>query len=101
MEAAIKIVEAILYVCIILLPVTTLLLIKTVKKENLKLIQGAVTNPILPNLDLNFFSKLQSEYTRITGNYSLAIINKLSLHFGLIGFFLLFALVIIDEVSTY
>jgi hypothetical protein len=95
-----QIVEGILYVCVVVFPVTTYLLIRTVKQENLKLIEDAVTNPMLPNLDLKFFPSLQREYTRITGNRLLAIINKLSFYSGLSGFILLFALVVIHEMLS-
>jgi len=100
MEMIIQSVEMILYACIVILPVTTLILIRIVKKENQKMIEGAVTNPIFPNLDFRFFSELQREYIRITGKTLLAKTNKLSLYFGLGAFFLLFILIIIGEIST-
>jgi len=101
MESAIKIVEIILYACVVLLPVTSLLLIRVVKKVNLKIIEQAVTNPIIPNFDLCFFSELQKEYKRITGQSLLPITNKLALYFGIGGLFLLFALVIVSEITRY
>jgi len=101
MESAITIVEIILYACVFLLPVTTLLLIRVVKKENLKMVKDGVINPLYPNLDLRFFTELQCEYKRITGQSFLSITNKLALYFGVVGFFLFFALVIVEEVSNY
>ena len=65
------------------------------------MIEQAVTNPIIPNFDLRFFSELQKEYKRITGQSLLAITNKLVLYFGVGGLFLLFALVIASEATRY
>jgi len=67
MESILKFYDPILYIVVVVFPVTTLMLVRVVKRKNMELISGAVTNPILPNLDLRFFSKLQSEYRRITG----------------------------------
>ena len=101
MESITKFYDPILYVVVIVFPVTTLMLIRVVKKEKTELVSGAVSNPILPNLDLRFFSKLQGEYRRITGKNTLAVINKLSFWLTLVGLFLNFIVPIIIEFISF
>ncbi len=66
MELAITIVEISLYLSIFVFPVTLLILIKTVKQQNLDLVKSAITNPFFPNIDLRFFENLRQEYYRIS-----------------------------------
>jgi hypothetical protein len=101
MELAITIVEISLYLSIFVFPVTLLILIKTVKQQNLDLVKSAITNPFFPNIDLRFFENLRQEYYRISGNRLLAKINKTSQYIMIAGFFLLFALVIVNEAIRY
>ncbi len=101
MEDLISVIEYILYICVVVFPISTLLLIQKVKKENLKFIDEAVKRPIIPNVDLGFFSDLRNKYHRITGQKFLVNINKISFYFMLICFPLLFILIVAAEVCNF
>jgi hypothetical protein len=101
MELAIKIVEILLYVSVFVFPITLLILIKTVRKQNLNLVKDAIKNPFFPNVDLSFFENLRQEYYKISGNSLLAKINKTAQYTMMIGIFLFFGLVILNEVIRY
>jgi hypothetical protein len=93
----IKFVEKLLYVSLILFVFTTFYLMRVVKKENLKLIKKAITNPFFPNLNLSFFSDLHNEYFKIKKSRFLVLINKVAFYILLIGVLSLFFLVVIEE----
>jgi hypothetical protein len=93
----IKIVEQSLYVSLILFIFTTYYFVRVVKKENIKLIKKAVTNPFFPNLNLSFFSDLRSEYYRIKKSRILVLINKITFYTLIIGIILLLFLVVAEE----
>ena len=65
------------------------------------MVENAISNPILPNFDFSFFSELQREYMRISGKTYPANLNKMSLYFGVGGFIVFFALVILGEAFRY
>ena len=97
----IGVIEIVLYVALLLFIVSTVYLIIVVKKSNYKLIKDAVTNPVLPNIDLGFFKNLQNEYLLIRKNKIPALTNRLSFFILVFGFFLLLILVVVQELSTY
>ena len=101
MELAIIIIEVSLYISVIVFPITLLILIKTVKKQNLKLVESAISNPFFPNIDLSFFENLRQEYYKISGNNLLIKINKTAQYVMVAGFFLLFGLGILNEAIRY
>jgi len=101
LEVIISLVETLLYVALVSFIVSTLYLISVVKKSNYKIVRCAVTNPLFPNIDLNFFRKLQNEYLRLQKNKIPALINQISSFIMIIVFFLLFLLVIIQELYRY
>ena len=97
----IQILEYSLYGALAVFIVSTLYLINTVKKENLKLVKSAVTNPIFPNLNLSFFSQLRDEYHRVRKSNLLISLNKISFYMLIFGVMLLFVLVISQELFRY
>jgi hypothetical protein len=101
LDCIISLVEILLYVALPVFVVSTLYLISFVKKSNYKLAKDAVTNPVFPNIDLNFFRKLQNEYLLLRKNKIPALANRVSFLTLIIGFFLLFFLVIVQELSRY
>jgi len=101
MDLVIKIVEISLYISVFVFPITLLILIKTVKKQNLDLVKSAVTNPFFPNINLRFFENLRQEYYKISGNKLLVKINKTAQYAMVAGVFLLFGLVILNEAIRY
>ncbi len=101
MEIAIRITEILLYISVLLFPVTSLVLIRTVKKQNLKLIKEAVKNPLISNISFRFFEDLRKEYLEITDCYWLVWVNKITQYLLIVGFSLLMVLVIINEFTRY
>ncbi len=97
----ISLVEILLYVALPVFAASTLYLISVVKKRRYKLVKGAVTNPLFPNIDLSFFRKLQNEYLLMRKNKIPALANRVSFFTLIIGLFLLFFLVIVQELSRY
>jgi len=95
------ILESILYINILLFPLSTLLLINKAKKTNYNLVKNAVKNPILPNLNLSFFEDLRVEYKKSVGEKSLAILNKTSQYSLVLCFVMLLALSIFTELFRY
>ena len=96
-EFFIRITEIILYINLPFFFGSTYYLIVKVKEVNMELIRDAVTNPIIPDLDLNFFSELRNEYRKNYKNNIIPIVNKISCYisFGSIFFFLM---VIIQDI---
>jgi hypothetical protein len=92
--------EILLYISLPLFIASTLYLISVVKKSNYKLIKDAVTNPIIPNIDLRFFGKLQNEFLKIRKNGLPPLVNKVSFYIIIIGFILLFILVVMQEMFS-
>ena len=90
----IKIIEILLWIAGPIFIGSTYYLIIVVKKTDMKLIKDAITNPLLPNLDLGFFGKLQEEYGRQRSNRIPATINKISFYIVVVGFLSLFLMVI-------
>jgi hypothetical protein len=101
MDFLIAILEKILFVCIFVFPISTIALIRTVKRKNMELVKNAISNPILPDLDLNFFAKVQNEYIRITGKHTLTSVNKISFYLSIFAFILMFFCVVINEMFRY
>lgn len=66
----------------------------------MKLIKGAVKNPVIPDLDLNFFSELRKEYKKNYKNSIIPIINKISFYITFGSIFLLL-MIIIQDVLRY
>lgn len=97
----IEFLETVLYIALPVFVLTTFYLISVVKKHNYKLIQKSITNPILPNIDLGFFKKLQEEYVLIKKNKIPALINKISFYSITLGFIVLLLLVVIQEMNRY
>lgn len=97
----INLIEMLLYVVLPVFVVSTIYLISVVKKSNYKLVRDAVTNPVLPNIDLSFFRKLQKEYLRIRNNKIPALANRISFFALIIGFLILLLLVIVQELIRY
>ena len=96
----INLIEILLYLSLPIFIGSTLYLISVVKKKNYKIVRNAVTNPVFPNIDLNFFGKLQNEYLKTRKNIIPVLINRLTFYILIIGFILLFILVIIKELSN-
>ena len=97
----VSLIEILLYVALPIFFASTLYLISVVRKSNYKLARDAVTNPVLPNIDLSFFRKLQDEYLLMRKNKIPALANRVSFYTLIIGFILLFILVIAQELSSY
>jgi len=100
LDQIIGVIEILLYVALPIFVASTLYLISVVKKSNYKLVKDAVTNPVFPNIDLNFFRKLQENYLQIRTNKIPALGNRVSFYTIIIGFVLLFLLVIAQELIT-
>lgn len=101
LEEIIRLVEILLYVALASFIISTLYLISVVKKSNYKLVRNAVTNPVFPNIDLSFFRKLQNEYLLLKKNKIPALVNRISSLILIIGFFILFFLIIAQELYRY
>ena len=97
----IKIVEILLYIALSSFIGSTWYLIIVVKKTKMKLVKNAMTNPLWPNIDFSFFSKLQEEYKHQRSNHIPATINKISFYILVIGFIFLFLMVIAQEFLRY
>ena len=96
-ENLVQIIEFVLYVALPIFILSTLYLISVVKKTDFDLVNNAVTNPIIPDLDLNFFTKLQDNYLQTEKSKIPAYANRFSLYALIGGFFLMFVLVITQE----
>jgi len=101
MESIEIILEKLLYVAVVVFPISTLILINKVKKDNYRFVKDAVKNPILPDLNLNFFGILRREYIRITGKRVLVNLNKTSQYILVLCIALLFLVSIITELFRY
>ena len=101
LDQIISLIEILLYVTLPIFIASTLYLLSVVKKNNYKLARDAVTNPVFANIDLSFFRKLQDNYLLIRKNKIPALINRVSFYTLIIGFILLFFLVIANELSSY
>ena len=97
----IKILENILYIALPSFILSTYYLIIFVKKRNIKLIKNSIKNPLWPNLDLNFFKKLQEEYKLEKSCYLPVIINRVSFYTVIIGFIFLLLMVVAQEFLRY
>ncbi len=97
----ISLLEILLYIAGPIFIITTLYLISVVKKYNFELIDEAIKNPIIPNLDLGFFKKLQDEYLLLKKNKFPALANRYSFFILIISFLSLFLLVIFQEMMRY
>ncbi|HHB77410.1 MAG TPA: hypothetical protein ENK84_12870 [Desulfobulbus sp.] len=97
----IKIVETLLYIALPSFIVSTYYLVIVAKKTNMKLVESGITNPLFPNIDLNFFRKLQEEYKRQRSSRIPTTINKISFYIVVIGFISLFLMVIAQEFLRY
>lgn len=98
---SIKIVEILLYIALPSFIGSTYYLVIVVKKTNMKLVKSGVTNPLFPNIDLGFFSKLREEYKCQRSNRIPAIINKISFYIVVVGFLSLFLMIIAQEFLRY
>jgi hypothetical protein len=92
-----RVVEFFMYVSLPIFASSTLYLISVVKKKNYKFIKNAVTNPVIPNIDMRFFKNLQNEYLSVRKNKIPAFANRISFSMLIFGFILLFFLVILQE----
>ena len=97
----INLIEVVLYVALPIFAVSTLYLISVVKKSNYNLVRDSVTSPVFPNIDLSFFGKLQKEYLLVRKNKIPTLANRFSFYTIIIGFFILFFLIIAQELSRY
>ena len=97
----ISILEILLYVVFFIFIPTTAYLIFAVKKINYSLIKSAVKNPLLPNIDLNFFNSVRSEYLSHNKDSFIPLINKISSRTMVIIFAMLFLLTIIHDFIRY
>lgn len=93
--------EPFLYVALFCFIASTWYLIILVKKSNYKLIKNSVTNPLIPDLDLSFFKKLQEEYRRQRSNPIPVIINRISFYFLIYGFIIMILIVFSQEIVRY
>ncbi len=93
--------ESVLYINILLFPLSTILLINKAKKTNYNLVKKAVKNPILSNFDLGFFEELRFEYIMNVQKKSLAILNKISQYSLVLSFVMLLILSIFTELFRY
>ncbi len=98
---SIKIVEILLYIALPCFIGSTYYLIVITKKTNMELVKSGIKNPLFPNIDLSFFSKLREEYKRQRPNHILTIINKISFYITVGGFISLFLMVIAQEFLRY
>lgn len=96
-----NILEGILYGALGVFVISTLYLVQIVKKKNMELVKGAVTNPLLPNFDLSFFSKLRAEYEKISKSKLLTNVHMISFYVLILGVALLFVLVVSEEFLRY
>ena len=102
LEIGIKIVEMLLYIALPSFIGSSCYLIIAVKKTNMNLVKNAMINPLWPNIDLSFFSKLQEEYKKYhRSNHVIATINKISFYVLVVGFISLFLMVIAQEFLRY
>ena len=101
MADLLKFIEVEMILNVIVFPLSTLLIIQTVKRFNFDLVDNAVKNPIVPDINLNLFSKLRKEYTLSTGKKLLPIINKISQYGLFAGFIVLFAISTYQEMTKY
>ena len=93
----IQIIEILLYISILVFIVTTFYLIETVKKSDHQMLRNAVRNPILPNIDLGFFNKLQKRYLVQHKSRIPPVANRISFFAMIILFSLLFVFVVVRE----
>ena len=100
-DLMIHLMEIVLYVSISIFIGTSFYLIRSIKKVDYDFIKDSVRSAIFPNLDLGFFGKLQKRYMEAYQNKLPALANRFSFFTLVIGFFLLFFLVIIRELSSY
>jgi hypothetical protein len=88
-------------VSVIVFHISTILLIKEVKKKGIGFVKNAVTNPIIPNFDLGFFEKNGCKNKTFTEMKLLSFVNKTAQYSCFIAFTILFALVVVKEIIKY
>ncbi len=97
----IGLIEVALWAALPIFIASTLYLISVVKKSDFNMIKDTVTNPVIPNLDLSFFRRLQEKYLLVKKNKIPALVNRFSFYVLIGGFFLMFFLVIVQELTRY
>jgi len=97
----INFVEVLLYIALSVFAISTLYLISAAKKSNYELVSKSITNPLFPNLNFNFLAKLQDAYYASQKKKLPVWVNRISFYTTFIGFFLLFFLVIAQEMNRY
>lgn len=94
----IKMIELLLYIALPVFIISTFYIISIVKKNNYNLIKDSIKTPFFPNLDLSFFKEIQKQYFLIKQENILPLINNISFYTLILGFILLFILIVIQEI---
>jgi len=97
METFIKLIEPLLYVAVVCFPLTTAIMIFSLKRLGYDPVGSSVKSKWSIDIDLSFFSKLRKGYAQERGNKFIPALNCFSFYFGILGLIGVQLLLVISE----
>jgi len=98
METVFKIVEPILLVAVVSFPITTVIMIFSLKRLGYDPVGSSVKSKWSIDIDLSFFSKLRKGYAQERGNKFIPALNWFGFYFGVFGILGMQLLLVVAEI---
>lgn len=97
--ALVEFLDKLVYVSLPVFAISTFYLLVTVKKKDRNFVSDYQNDSTIPDIDLSFFSRLQSAHYSYYKQKTPVVINKISFYLTVIGFIVFFLLAILENVT--
>ena len=98
METIFRILETITYLAVVVFPITTAIMIFSLKRLGYDPVGSTVKSKWSIDIDLSFFSKLRNGYAQERGDKLIPALNWFGFYFGIFGLIGMLLLVVVSAI---